>query len=125
MTMSFLRFYFLQHIPISCFPPFTDACLFHIPSYSSEFQTLINSLVTLNFRIANVSSLSVLNCDIGQANTFTPKVCLLTCFYVPCIMFLTKCKPTLAVTVIHETLTLAPASIFQIVLSKENQKEIP
>ena len=123
--MSFLRFSFLQHITISCFPLLTDIHFFHTLSCSSEFWTLINSLATLNFRIASASWLSVLNCDIGQTNTFTSKVCLLTLFYVPCIMFSRKCKPTMGVKVIHETLILAPASKFFTTLSKENQKEIP
>ena len=80
--MSLLRFSFLQHSTISCSPLLTDIHFFHTLSCSLEFWTLINSLVTLIFRIASASSLSVLNCDIGQTSTFTSKVCLLTWLYV-------------------------------------------
>ena len=66
-TFSFLRFHILQRIAISYFVPLTDIDFFH--------------------RIANVSSLRVLNCDIGQANICTSEVCLHTCLFVLCIVF--------------------------------------
>ena len=57
-TFSFLRFHILQCIAISYFALLTYIHFFH--------------------RIASVSSLRVLNCDIGQTNICTSKVCLLT-----------------------------------------------
>ena len=63
-TFSFLRFHILQRSAISYFVLLTDIHFFH--------------------RITSVSSLHVLNCNIGQTNICTSKVCLLTCLYVLC-----------------------------------------